>query len=102
MGQVVAFLDLRRSCQSSGDAALPATRHTFFKEEIIGEVMSIDYPDGSGLFIVKVTAYEANTRWHHVDSDGLSLWDNESFTDVVDVNDFFRKGVIRFHRRLSE
>eukprot|EP00747_Dinoflagellata_sp_TGD_P204830 gnl/TRDRNA2_/TRDRNA2_78536_c1_seq2.p1 gnl/TRDRNA2_/TRDRNA2_78536_c1~~gnl/TRDRNA2_/TRDRNA2_78536_c1_seq2.p1 ORF type:complete len:267 (-),score=56.34 gnl/TRDRNA2_/TRDRNA2_78536_c1_seq2:93-851(-) len=80
---------------------LEGTIPTIFKTEIINEVLTIRYPDGSGDYVVKVTDYHEQARLHHVDSAGYSLWDDDSFVDTVDINEFHRDGHITFHRHLS-
>jgi len=72
-----------------------------FRNEVVHEVITIDYPDKSGVFTVRITGYDEQQRWHYVDSSGLSLWDGDTFTDIVNLNQFFRDGFITFQRHLS-
>merc|ERR1719329_663132 len=72
-----------------------------FKSEVVHEVITIDYPDKSGVFTVRITGYDEQKQWHYVDSSGLSLWDGETFTDIINVNEFFRDGYVSFQRPLS-
>jgi len=72
-----------------------------FRREVMYEVIRITYPDNSGAFDVKVVGYNEKERWHFIDSRGLSLWEGESFTDTVNLNEFFRDGHVQFKRPLS-
>merc|ERR1712032_754356 len=91
---VIVFLEMQRR---EGSLGVP----TLFKGEVVNEVITIDYPDKSGAYQVRIVDYDGHRRWHHVDSCGLSLWDGETFTDLVDLNVFFRDGHISFARPLS-
>eukprot|EP00416_Gambierdiscus_australes_P009987 CAMPEP_0171127112 /NCGR_PEP_ID=MMETSP0766_2-20121228/114648_1 /TAXON_ID=439317 /ORGANISM="Gambierdiscus australes, Strain CAWD 149" /LENGTH=174 /DNA_ID=CAMNT_0011590199 /DNA_START=101 /DNA_END=621 /DNA_ORIENTATION=- len=72
-----------------------------FRREVMYEIIRISYPDNSGVFDVKVVGYNEKERWHFIDSRGLSLWEGESFTDTVNLNEFFRDGHVQFKRPLS-
>ncbi|CAE8628061.1 unnamed protein product [Polarella glacialis] len=74
-----------------------------FRADVLQEDIRIVYPDGSGTFDVKIVDFieKGKDRLHAVDSAGLSLWDGETFTDQIDLNDFFRAGHVHFLRHLS-
>jgi len=72
-----------------------------FRQEVVGEVVLINYPNGDGTFLVKVTAFLEEERFHSVDSAGYSQWDNDSFTDVIDLNSYYSTGHVVFQRHLS-
>lgn len=74
---------------------------SIFRGEVIREVIRIDYPDKSGTFDVRIVGYDEKERWHYVDSRGLSQWEGENFTDVVNLNEFYRNGFVEFKRHLS-
>lgn len=71
-----------------------------FRSEIIGEIVTITYPDNAGVFDVRVSKYDENTKWHIVESDGLSYWDDDDFDDEIDLNEYYRNGRVRFKRHL--
>eukprot|EP00931_Biecheleriopsis_adriatica_P079879 TRINITY_DN5321_c0_g1_i2.p1 TRINITY_DN5321_c0_g1~~TRINITY_DN5321_c0_g1_i2.p1 ORF type:complete len:370 (+),score=75.93 TRINITY_DN5321_c0_g1_i2:76-1185(+) len=72
-----------------------------FRFEVIGEVISIEYPDGSGTFDVRIVGWLERDGVHCVDSRGLSDSDVPRFTDLVDLTAYFRDGHVRFQRNLS-
>lgn len=74
---------------------------SFFKNEVLQEIIQIKYPDGSGVYDVMIVGYEENERFHYVDSAGLSLWEGDTFTDIINLNEYFRDGFINFRRMLS-
>jgi len=74
---------------------------SIFKTEVLGEVITIDYPDKSGVFVVRIVDYDEETRWHKVNSNGLSRWDGEDFIDEIDLNFYYRDGHVKFMRHLS-
>jgi len=76
-------------------------RATFFRSEIIGEVVTITYPDGSGPFDVTIRGWIESDELHMVDSRSLSAWKGSSFTDLFDFNLALRDGRAAFHRKLS-
>lgn len=78
-----------------------ADRATFFRSEIIGEVVTITYPDGSGPFDVTIRGWIESDELHMVDSRSLSAWKGSSFTDLFDFNLALRDGRATFHRKLS-
>merc|ERR1712037_1018508 len=62
---VVVYHEMQRS---DGNPGVPA----LFRGEIVNEVITIDYPDKSGAYQVRIVDYDVCRRWHHVDSCGLS------------------------------
>jgi len=90
----ILYLEMQRG---EGNVGVPA----LFKGEVVNEVITIDYPDKSGAYEVRIVGYDGHRKWHYVDSCGLSLWDGETFTDTINLNQFFRDGHISFSRPLS-
>lgn len=89
------------SLRKDADETVPMSIPTLFRGEVIREVIRIDYPDQSGVFDVRIVGYDEKERWHYVDSRGLSLWDGECYTDVVNLNEFYVQGHVSFKRHLS-
>jgi len=87
----------RRLHDAWSDIEVPS----IFKTEVLGEVITIDYPDKSGVFVVRIEDYDEENRWHKVNSNGLSRWDGEDFVDEIDLNFFYRDGHVKFMRHLS-
>jgi len=71
-----------------------------FRAEVIHEVITIDYPENAGIFDVRITGYDEESRFHKVASSGLSLWDGDEFDDEIDLNTFYRAGFVKFQRNL--
>merc|ERR1712007_277998 len=96
---IVIYQEMRRfSGSKQGELmAVPS----LFKSEVIHQVITIDYPDKSGTFEVRIVGFDEKNRFHYVDSRGLSLWEGESFTDVVNLNELYRDGYVRFKTDLS-
>merc|ERR1712032_1356072 len=66
-----------------------------FGEEVVGEVITIRYPDESGIFPVKIICYYELSRLHMVDSHGLS-------DKLREEDEFNRDGHITFYRHLCQ
>eukprot|EP00448_Togula_jolla_P019827 CAMPEP_0170579124 /NCGR_PEP_ID=MMETSP0224-20130122/5821_1 /TAXON_ID=285029 /ORGANISM="Togula jolla, Strain CCCM 725" /LENGTH=385 /DNA_ID=CAMNT_0010902137 /DNA_START=92 /DNA_END=1249 /DNA_ORIENTATION=+ len=97
---VIVYQEMR--C-AAGEARLAAalTVPLIFRAEVLNQVVTVSYPDKSGVFDVRIVEYLEAEHWHKVDSAGLSVWDGESFTDTIDLNAFFRDGHVEFKRDLS-
>ena len=76
-----------------------------FGEEIVGSLVEVDYPDGVGRFVCRVTEYIAAYGWHKLSSvqcspdrsrEMLSGSTEEAFTDEVDLNVFWRERRLQF------
>jgi len=79
----------------SSDAPVPAVKRKY-KHDLVGAILDVTYTgDESGTFRVEVIKYDQPTGWHHVNSTGLSEWDGESFTDLIDINSMACEGLIR-------
>jgi len=63
----------------------PAFEKESFREDIIGRIVDITYQDGK-TFRMRVIRYMPKEDFHECDSEGLSDWDGDSFTDVHDLN----------------
>eukprot|EP00411_Alexandrium_monilatum_P095466 CAMPEP_0175758760 /NCGR_PEP_ID=MMETSP0097-20121207/65189_1 /TAXON_ID=311494 /ORGANISM="Alexandrium monilatum, Strain CCMP3105" /LENGTH=140 /DNA_ID=CAMNT_0017068071 /DNA_START=39 /DNA_END=458 /DNA_ORIENTATION=+ len=63
---------------------------------LVGAVLDVIYSEPEATYRVRVVKYDEDNRWHKVDSEGLSDWDGESFTDTIDVNSMAAQGRIRF------
>lgn len=96
---VIIYQEMRRL--SGAKRSEPLLFPSLFKNEVMHEVITIDYPDKSGVYTVRIIGYDEQQRWHHVNSDQLSLWEGETFTDIINLNEFFRDGYITFQRHLS-
>jgi len=95
---IVIYQEMRRFSGSKLELmAVPS----LFKSEVIHQVITIDYPDKSGIFEVRIVGFDEKNRFHYVDSRGLSLWEGESFTDVVNLNELYRDGYVSFKTDLS-
>ena len=84
---VIVYERMRRCAVPRDDfAAVPC----LFKQEVVQELVTINYPDNSGIFDVRIVGYNNRQRWHKVDSEGLEqgTWIDDSFTDEVDLNLF--------------
>jgi len=85
--------------RSSGRlAAAKPKAPSAFGKEILGRVIDVHYPDEDppATFRVRIMKFEENTGFFNVDSEGLSLWDGESFDDTINLNDMYSKGHIKF------
>jgi len=96
---VIIYQEMRRLLGTRQHEALAVP--LLFRTEVTREVINIDYPDGSGSYEVKVVGYDEKERWHYVDSRGHSRWEGETFTDIINLNEYFRDGYVRFKRCLS-
>eukprot|EP00927_Polykrikos_kofoidii_P055291 TRINITY_DN49568_c0_g1_i1.p1 TRINITY_DN49568_c0_g1~~TRINITY_DN49568_c0_g1_i1.p1 ORF type:complete len:336 (+),score=52.26 TRINITY_DN49568_c0_g1_i1:81-1088(+) len=75
-----------------------------FGSELIGKVIDVTYDEPgepSATYRVKVVGFDNTTGWHAVDSDGYSVWKDEvcgddSFTDEIDLNKMYARGLIAF------
>lgn len=76
-----------------------------FGAEIVGSLVDVEYPDGSGRYICKVTGYLPEFGWHKLESiqtsvdrslELLSKKQEEAFTDEVDLNSFWRDRRVQF------
>lgn len=94
---MLAWLGMRRLF---GSTASSQKAPSLFKSEVVGEVCTIRYPK-EGAFAVRITKHLASKGWHGVNSLGLSTWDGEDFSDTIDLNNYFARGLVDFHRPLS-
>jgi len=75
----------------------PTSRHAqVFGPEIVGQVIEVTYTSPKATYRMKVISYDANRKWHKVDSTGLSLWDGDAFKDVLDITAMHKHGQIQF------
>merc|ERR1712157_475789 len=67
-------------------------------EEVVGRVVDVHYADEEPpvTFRMRVVEYLAEEKFHLCDSEGLSLWDGESFDDTIDLNKMYADGHITF------
>jgi len=65
-------------------------------DEICGRVIDLSYLDPPATYRVRVISYDLQQGWHICDSEGLSTWDGESFTDEVDLNQMSAQGLVTF------
>lgn len=96
---VIVYQEMRRL--DGGKKETLKSVPSLFKGEVIYEEIRVHYPDNSGTFDVRVVGYNERERWHFVDSRGLSLWEGETFTDEINLNEFYRDGHVEFKRHLS-
>lgn len=75
----------------------PSPPPSTFGAEIVGRVLDVTYEDAPGVYRVCVTKFNRSNGWHRVRSHGAQgLWDGEEYTDVIDVNEMYAKGNVRF------
>lgn len=69
-----------------------------FANEICGKIVDVSYVDEDppATYRMRIVGYIAEEGFHHVDSEGLSTWDGESFDDTIDLNGMFAAGHIVF------
>eukprot|EP00403_Amphidinium_massartii_P039441 CAMPEP_0178446636 /NCGR_PEP_ID=MMETSP0689_2-20121128/40924_1 /TAXON_ID=160604 /ORGANISM="Amphidinium massartii, Strain CS-259" /LENGTH=402 /DNA_ID=CAMNT_0020071503 /DNA_START=78 /DNA_END=1283 /DNA_ORIENTATION=+ len=105
LAQVVVFLEMKRPPKTAFeiDAAMLAPS-PLFEEEIIGEHVVVDYGNEE-VYEVKVvgvvTEHEGKScYWHTVDSRpcGGKLRAIQPFTDVLNLTDYFQRGLAFFMR----
>jgi len=65
--------------------------------ELLGRVLELTYMDmrPPTKYRVRVTGYIPSHGWHKVDSEGLDLWEGESFNDTVDLNAMSQDNCVR-------
>lgn len=97
---LVAYQVMQRLTRNS-PGSVKSDKAILFRSEIIGEIVSIKYPDGSGPFYVTIRGWQESEKMHMVDSRNLSSWDGAPFTDLIDFNEAFTSGRASFHRELS-
>ncbi|CAK8990084.1 unnamed protein product [Durusdinium trenchii] len=95
---LVAYKVMQRLTKSE---SVKSDKAILFRSEVIGEVVGIQYPDGSGPFDVTIRGWIESEQLHMVDSKSLSTWNGERFTDLIDFNEAFTSGRAAFHRKLS-
>lgn len=75
---------------------------TPFGREICGRVVELHYDTPPcGIYKVRVVGFCSKMLWHTVDSEGLSLWEGDSFTDEVDLNRMYTQGQVKFLDRTA-
>lgn len=67
-----------------------------YGDEICGRVIDLSYLDPPATYRVRVLSFDRQSGWHICDSEGLSTWDGESFTDEVDLNQMSAQGLVSF------
>jgi len=67
-----------------------------FGDEVCGRVIDLTYIDPPATYRVKITSFDKEQGWHNCDSEGLSTWDGESFTDLIDLNQMNADGLVKF------
>ncbi|CAK0845323.1 unnamed protein product [Prorocentrum cordatum] len=96
---VIVYQDMQRL---DGSRKLePLAVPLLFRDEVVHEVVHIDYPDDGGSFDLRVVGFNERDKWHYVDSRGLSMWQGDCFVDEVDLNEYYRDGRVQFKRPLS-
>merc|ERR1712217_365196 len=98
----VAVYEEMHRCVSGCSLCAEGVVNHMFGAEVVGEVITIRYPDESGIFAVKIIRYYERRQLHMVDSHGLSLWEEDEFTDLINLNEFYRDGYITFYRHLCQ
>jgi hypothetical protein len=65
-----------------------------------GSIIDVTYgtPPDTRTWRVSVVSHDEGTGWHKVSSKGLSVWDGEMFTDEIDVNAMWARGLIAIVR----
>jgi len=53
---------------------------------VIGSIIDLTYEDPPATYRVRIVSFDRKVGWHKVDSEGLSVWEGESFTDTVDLS----------------
>lgn len=66
-----------------------------FGEDLVGAILDVTYLDPPCVYRVRVVRFCPKTGWHTVNSEGLSMWDGDSFTDRIDVNQMNAAGQIQ-------
>lgn len=101
-GKTVAKQPQRKQPQPRGKAAPKGGarqgrgKQRLFGDEILGQVIDLSYTDPPATYRMLVVHFDKEQGWHHVDSNGLSTWDGESFTDEIDLNQMYSQGLVRF------
>merc|ERR1712217_545582 len=98
----VAVYEEMHRCVSGCSLCAEGVVNHMFGAEVVGEVITIRYPDESGIFAVKIIRYYERRQLHMVDSHGLSLREEDEFNDLINLNEFYRDGHITFYRHLCQ
>jgi len=96
----------RSAAQGRGRGkTLQTSKAKLFKDEVIGKVVEVNY-GAEGMYRVKVTRYDPEDGFHHVDSTGYSRWEDEEgddwFEDTINLNSMVRRGLAHFVEEIDD
>jgi len=97
-GNLIVFEDMRWFRGTTQPETQDAPQ--LFNSNVLDEVLTVTYPDGSGTYRLRVMGYNRERNWHSCDSSNLSTWLGGSFTDLLDLNEYYMNGHAVFDRPL--